>query len=179
MVEGEGGHCRATKRPHTATTRLPPCCSRKALDVRISLTKVTSAGKHIVQSGSGAPSLCFQQDWACSGITAKGQGSKIHEMASEASLTPARLLPGKEELLVHILSHSPIQDVKDCVPLGEQLHLTNRGLPSETVPVSVGPGCHRGCTACWSHSPASAGAACRAGNEGTRMGTGTVTANAQ
>lgn len=115
----------------------------------------------------------------CSGITAKGQGSKIHEMASEASLTRARLLPGKEELLVHILSRSPIQDVKDRVPLGEQLHLTNRGLPSETVPVSVGPGCHRGCTACWSHSPASAGAACRAGNEGTRLGTGTVTANAQ
>lgn len=181
VVEGEGGQCRATKRPHTATTRFPLCCSRKALDVRISLTKVTSAGKQTVQSGSGAPSLCSQQGWPWLSNRSQGpeQSGKIHEMPAEASLTPARLLLGKEELLVHIVSHLSIQDVKDRVPLGKQLHLTKRGLPSGTVPVSVGPGWHRGCRACWSHSPASAGAACCACNKGTRMGMGTVTANAQ
>lgn len=55
VVEGEAGQRRAVKRPRTATARFPPCCSRKALDVRISLTNVTSAGKQTSQSWSGAP----------------------------------------------------------------------------------------------------------------------------
>lgn len=37
---------------------------------------------------------------------------------------------------MHILPCSPIQDVKDRVPLGKQLHLTKRRLPSETVCLS-------------------------------------------
>lgn len=175
VLEGEGGQRSATKRPHTATTRFPPCCSRKALDVRISLTKVTSAGK---QRGSGAP--CSQQGrpWLSNHSQGPEQGGKSHEMPVQVSLTPARLLLGKEELLVHILSHSPIQDVKDRVPLGEQLHLTKRGCPQ------------RLCLSRWALagtvgaqpaavSPAPAGAACCACSKGTRMGVGTMTANAQ
>lgn len=53
-VEGEAGQCRAMKRPRTATARFPWCCSLKALDVRISLTNVTSVGKQTGQSRSGA-----------------------------------------------------------------------------------------------------------------------------
>lgn len=61
IVEEKGGQRRAVKRPRTATGRFPLCCSRKALDVRISLTNVTSAGKQVIQSQSGL--LCSQQGW--------------------------------------------------------------------------------------------------------------------
>lgn len=60
-VEEKGGQRRAMKRPRTATGRFPLCCSRNALDVRISLTNVTSAGKQAIQSRSGV--LCSQQGW--------------------------------------------------------------------------------------------------------------------
>jgi len=60
-AEGEAGQHRAVKRPRTAMARFPPCCSRKALEVRISLTNVTSAGRQTGRSGSGAPSLRSRQ----------------------------------------------------------------------------------------------------------------------
>lgn len=110
-VEGEAGQRRAVKRPHTATARFPPCCSRKALDVRISLTNVTSAGKQTTWSGSGAPSLLSQQGWPWfSDRSHEGpeQGGSICEMPAEASLTPAGLLMGEEELLACVLVRSPI-----------------------------------------------------------------------
>lgn len=53
------------------------------------------------------------------------------------SLTPAWLLLGQEELLAHILPRSPLQDVKDRVPLGEELHLGGE-LSSRSVPAPVG-----------------------------------------
>lgn len=67
-------------------------------------------------------------------------------MTAPAFLTPARLLLGKEELLANVFMCLPIQDVKDCVPLGKQLHLIKRGLLWCTVPAPVGcslaPGTH-------------------------------------
>lgn len=110
-VEGEAGQRRAVKRPRTATARFPPCCSRKALDVRISLTNVTSAGIQAGRCGSGAPSLCSQRSWPwrsdCSHAGPE-QGGSICEMPAEASLTPAGLLLGKEEFLACVLTRSPI-----------------------------------------------------------------------
>lgn len=108
VVEGEAGQRRAVKRPRTATARFPPCCSRKALDVRISLTNVTSAGKQTSQlvRGSHPP-----QGWPwLSDHSHEGpeQDSSTCEMPAEASLTPAGLLLGEEELLACVLMCSPI-----------------------------------------------------------------------
>lgn len=97
-------------------------------------------------------------------------------MPAEASLTPARLLPGKEELLVHILSHSPIQDVKDRVTLGEQLHLTKRGCPQRLCLAGI-----VGAQPAVGARPAGATAQhlCCECNKGTSTGMGTVSASAQ
>lgn len=53
------------------------------------------------------------------------------------SLTPAWLLLRQEELLAHVLPRLPIQDVEDCVPLGEKLHLVGE-LSSRSVPAPRG-----------------------------------------
>lgn len=78
---------------------------------------------------------------------------------------------------MHILSHSAIQDVKDSVPLGQQLHLTKKGLPSDCACLS-GPW-----LALWVHSLLEPQPTVCWGSvlccDPTRMGMRTVTATAQ